>query len=84
MPDAMFTSKQGKSIALEYENKPKSEAQLREKIFRLKAVIESDDAPFEACLFVASTDNLKKKIQALTIIIPNKFIVQSVQEIEQA
>ena len=84
MPDALFTSKQGKVIAFEFENKPKSEAQLKEKIFRLKAVIESHDAPFEACLVVASTDNLKKKIQALTILIPNKFIVQSVQEIEQA
>lgn len=84
MPDALFTSKQGKSIAFEFENKPKSEAQLKEKIFRLKATIESHDASFEACLVVASTDNLKKKIQALTILIPNKFIVQSVQEIEQA
>ena len=69
---------------IEFENKPKSEVQLKEKIFRLKATIESHDAPFEACLVVASTDNLKKKIQALTILIPNKFIVQSVQEIEQA
>lgn len=84
MPDALFTSKQGKIIAFEFENKPKSEAQLREKIFRLKAAIESHDAPFEACLVVASTDNLKKKIQALTILIPNKFIVQSVREIELA
>jgi hypothetical protein len=61
LPDALFTSKQGKVVALEFENKPKTEAQLREKILRLKAIMESHDAPFVACLFVASTDNLKKK-----------------------
>lgn len=82
MPDALFTSKQGKVVAFEFENKPKSEAQLREKIFRLKAIMERDDAPFAACLFVASTDNLKRKIQAFTDLIPNRFIVQSVKEIE--
>jgi hypothetical protein len=71
-------------VAFEFENRPKTEAQLKEKLFRLKAVIESNDAPFEACLVVTSTDSLKKKIQALTSLIPNKFIVQSVSEIEAA
>lgn len=82
MPDALFTSKQGKVVALEFENKPKSEMQLREKIFRLKALMERSDAPFEACFFVTSTDSLKKKIKLLTDLIPNRFIVQSVSELE--
>ena len=82
MPDALFTSKQGKVVAFEFENKPKTETQLREKLFRLKAIIESNDAPFEACLVVTSTDNLKKKIQTLTHLMSNKFIVQSVSDIK--
>lgn len=83
LPDALFASKQEKVVALEFENKPKSESQLREKIFRLKALMEVPDAPFEACYFVASTDNLKKKIKKLTDLIPNRFIVHSVREIEE-
>lgn len=82
LPDALFTSKQGKVVALEFENKPKTEVQLREKIFRLKAIMESHDAPFVACLFIASTDNLKKKIQSITDIIPSRFIVQSMKDLE--
>lgn len=82
MPDGIFTSKQGKVCAFEFENKSKSEDQLREKIFRLKALMEQKDPVFEACLFVASTDNLKRKIQSITDLIPNRFIVKSVKEIE--
>ena len=84
MPDALFTSKQGKIVAFEFENKPKTEAQLREKIFRLNAITERKDAPFEACLFVASTDNLKKKILSITNLIPGRFVVQSVDEVRAA
>lgn len=83
MPDALFTSKQEKVVALEFENKPKSEGQLREKIFRLKAIMEKNDAPFEACLFVASALSLKNKIKSLTDLIPNRFIVQSMSELEE-
>jgi hypothetical protein len=82
LPDAIFTSKHGKVVALEFENKPKTETQLREKIFRLNAIMENHDAPFVACLFVASTDNLKKKIRAITGLIQNRFIVHSMSEIE--
>lgn len=82
LPDAMFNSKQGKVVALEFENKPKTETQLREKILRLKAIMESHDAPFEACLFIASSDNLKKKIQSITDINPSRFIVQSMKDLE--
>jgi DNA-binding PadR family transcriptional regulator len=82
MPDAIFTSKQGKVCAFEFENKPKTEAQLREKIFRLKALMDQADPVFEACLFIASTENLKTKIQHITQVFPNKFVVQSVMELE--
>jgi DNA-binding PadR family transcriptional regulator len=63
MPDGIFTSKHGKVCAFEYENKPKSEKQLREKVFRLNALMTEKDPVFEACLFIASTENLKNKIK---------------------
>lgn len=81
MPDGIFTSKHGKVCAFEYENKPKSETQLREKIFRLKALMEQTDPVFEACLFIASTESLKNKIKTLTDLVPNKFVVQSKSEL---
>jgi hypothetical protein len=81
MPDAIFTSKQGRTCALEYENRPKSENDLREKIFRLKALMEEKDPVFEACLFIASTDHLKKRIRILTDLIPNRFIVESLNDL---
>ena len=82
LPDALFTSKQGKIVALEFENKPKKENDLREKILRLNAVMESQEPAFSGCLFVASTANLKVKIQSITELFPGKFIVQSMSEIE--
>ncbi len=84
MPDGIFTSKQGRVCAFEYENKPKSETQLREKIFRLKALMEQEKPVFEACLFIASTDNLKNRIKRLTDFAPSKFIVQSVNDLSQS
>lgn len=81
MPDAIFTSKHGKVCAFEYENKPKSEKQLREKVFRLNALMTEKDPVFEACLFIASTENLKSKIKKMTDLIPNKFVVQSRDEL---
>ncbi len=81
MPDGIFTSKHGKVCAFEYENKPKSENQLREKVFRLNALMTEKDPVFEACLFIASTDNLKNKIKKMTDLIPNKFVVQSRDEL---
>lgn len=81
MPDAIFTSKHGKVCAFEYENKPKSENQLREKVFRLNALMAEKDPVFEACLFIASTENLKNKIKKMTDLIPNKFVVQSKDEL---
>ena len=81
MPDAIFTSKHGKVCAFEYENKPKSENQLREKVFRLNALMTEKDPVFEACLFIASTENLKNKIKKMTDLIPNKFVVQSRDEL---
>lgn len=81
MPDAIFTSKHGKVCAFEFENKPKSEGQLREKIFRLNALMTQVDPVFEACLFIASTEILKNKIKKMTDLIPNKFVVQSKEEL---
>ncbi len=81
MPDAIFTSKQGRVCAFEYENKPKSETKLREKVFRLKALMEQTDPVFEACLFIASTESLKTKIKTLTDLAPNRFVVQSKTEL---
>lgn len=81
MPDAIFTSKHGKVCAFEYENRPKSESQLREKIFRLKAIMDQPDPVFEACLFIASTESLKNKIKKITDLIANRFVVQSKEEI---
>lgn len=81
MPDGIFASKHGKVCAFEYENKPKSEKQLREKVFRLNALMTEKDPVFEACLFMASTENLKSKIKKMTDLIPNKFVVQSRDEL---
>ena len=39
------------------------------------------DPVFEACLFIASTENLKSKIKKMTDLIPNKFVVQSRDEL---
>jgi hypothetical protein len=82
MPDALFTSKQGKVCAFEFENKPKTESKLREKIFRLQALMTGPSPVFEACLFVASSENLKKKIKSITDSVPNKFVVQSFGELQ--
>jgi hypothetical protein len=83
MPDAIFKSKHGKTCAFEFENKPKTEVQLKEKIYRLNALMESSDPVFEACLFVSSNDNLKKKIKNITDLVSNKFVVQSFKELEK-
>jgi len=84
MPDGIFTSKQGKICAFEFENKPKTEKQLREKIFRLKALMDHNDPVFEACLFITSTDALKKKIKTITDLFLNKFVVQSMGDLNAA
>lgn len=83
MPDGVFTSKQGKVCAFEYENRPKSETQLREKIFRLSALMSQVEPVFEACLFVASSENLKNKIQSITQNFPSQFVVQSVMDLKK-
>lgn len=83
MPDSIFKSKHGKTCAFEFENKPKTETQLKEKIYRLNALIESSDPVFEACLFITSNENLKKKIKNITDSVSNKFIIQSFQELEK-
>lgn len=84
MPDALFKSKHGKTCAFEYENKPKTDSQLKDKIYRLNSLIESSDPIFEACLFVTSTENLKKKIKSITELVSNKFVVQSFEELNKA
>ena len=82
LPDGLFTSKNGKICAFEYENKPKSEQQLREKIIQLNSIMSKNDPIFELCLFIASTESLKTKIQKITQMYPSKFLVQSVSEIQ--
>lgn len=81
MPDGIFVSKQGKTCAFEYENKPKTETQLREKIYRLHALMREVDPVFEACLFVTSTEPLKQKVEGITKLFPGYFVVQSAFEI---
>lgn len=81
MPDAIFTSKQGKICAFEFENRPKSESQLREKIGRLKAHMSSNERAFDACLIIASSLHLKKRIQTITDLYPAHFVVQSLSEL---
>lgn len=83
MPDAIFTSKQGKVCAFEFENVPKPEGQLREKVLKLKALMDAQDPIFEACLFVTSTDHLKNKIQRICSHFPNRFVVETQGEINK-
>lgn len=84
MPDGIFTSKQNKICAFEYENKPKTEKQLLEKILRLNAVISDPDPVFEACLFVTSTESLRIKIKKITDNYSKKFVVQSMSDLVKA
>lgn len=81
MPDGIFTSKNSKVCAFEFENRPKNTDKLKEKIFRLNALMGTKDPVFEACLFIASSDSLKNKIKNITDIFPNKFVVQSMSEL---
>lgn len=82
MPDGLFTSKQGKVCAFEFENKPKTEAQLKEKVYRLNAIMNQAEPVFEAVLFITSTEHLKKKIKTITDVAPKKFVVQSFAELQ--
>lgn len=81
MPDGMFISKQDKTCAFEFENKPKTEKQLTEKILKLNAVMSDSNPVFEACLFITSTDHLKNKIKKLTDNHPKKYVVQSMNDL---
>lgn len=84
MPDAIFKSKHGKICAFEFENKPKTETQLKEKIYKLNSLMENADPVFEACLFIASTENLTKKIKKITDSVSNKFAIQSFEELQKS
>lgn len=84
MPDAIFKSKHGKICAFEFENKTKTETQLKEKTYRLNSLMENTEPVFEACLFVTSNENLKKKIKNITDLVSNKFVIQSFDELQKS
>lgn len=60
-PDAIYTSSAGAEIAFELEHSFKSKERYQEKFERYAADIRYEkNLPFQKCLFVATTENMKR------------------------